>query len=72
MSSVYIPWLPKYKNAHTKECIDKGVKKFASSRTDGKFDEESIRKFTSTLKEIMYEDIDEEQAFSEIIATLKN
>lgn len=72
MSSVYIPWLPKYKNAHTKECIDKGVKKFASSRTDGKIDEESIRKFASTLKEIMYEDIDEEQAFAEIIATLKN
>lgn len=73
MSSVYIPWLPKYKNENTKECIDKGVKKFSSSRTNGKIDEESIRLYVSKYKDFEEdEDIDEEQAITEIITTLNN
>jgi hypothetical protein len=71
ISSVYIPWLPKYKNQNTKECIAKGVKRFCSARTDGKIDEESIRKFVYKSQEID-EDIDMQEAISEIVATLNN
>lgn len=71
MSSVYIPWLPKYKNEHTKECIERGLKKFASSRTDGKIDIDSIKKFV-LKSQLIDEDVDEEQAVAEIIATLNN
>ena len=71
MSSVYIPWLPKYKNANTKDCIERGVKKFASSRTNGEIDFDSIKKFVFK-SQLIDEDIDEEQAINEIIATLNN
>lgn len=71
MSSVYIPWLPKYKNMHTKECIERGIKKFASSRTDGKIDYESIRKFV-LKNQLIDEDIDDNQAIDEIISVLNN
>ena len=71
MSSVYIPWLPKYKNEHTKECVERGVKKFASSRTNGELDYDSIKKFV-LKNQFVDEDIDDEQAIAEIIATLNN
>ncbi len=71
ISSVYIPWLPKYKNQNTKECVERGVKKFASSRTNGLIDEASIKKFV-LHSQLIDEDIDDEQAFNEIIATLNN
>ncbi|MCD8040684.1 MAG: DUF1998 domain-containing protein [Clostridia bacterium] len=71
ISSVYIPWLPKYKNQNTKECIERGVKKFASSRTNGSVDEVLIKKFV-LQNQMIDEDIDDEQAFDEIIATLNN
>lgn len=71
ISSVYIPWLPKYKNQHTKECVERGVKKFASARTDGAIDEETIRKYI-LKNQLLDEDIDAEEAFCEIMATLKN
>lgn len=70
-SSVYIPWLPKYKNQNTKDCIAKGVKKFRSARTDGKIDEESIKKFVY-MSQGIDDDIDTQEAISEIIATLNN
>jgi hypothetical protein len=71
ISSVYIPWLPKYKNPNTKDCIAKGVKKFRSARIDGKIDEESIKKFVCMSQDID-EDIDTQEAISEIITTLNN
>lgn len=71
ISSVYIPWLPKYKNQNTKECVERGVKKFASARTDGKIDEDTIRKYI-LKNQLLEEDIDAEEAFKEILATLRN
>lgn len=71
ISSVYIPWLPKYKNQNTKECVERGVKKFASARTDGKIDEDTIRKYI-LKNQLLVEDIDAEEAFKEILATLRN
>lgn len=71
ISSVYIPWLPKYKNQNTKECVERGVKKFASARTDGLIDEETIKKYV-LKNQSLEEDIDVEEAFDEIMATLKN
>lgn len=71
VSSVYIPWLPKYKNQNTKDCINKGVKKFASSTNAGEIDVELIKKYVSAMKGID-EDIDSCQAVDEIIATLHN
>ena len=71
MSSVYIPWLPKYKNDDTKKCIERGVKRFASSRTDGQINEDNIKNFVNHNHQLE-KNIDVEQAFKEIIATLKN
>lgn len=71
ISSVYIPWLPKYKNQNTKECVERGVKKFASARTDGSIEEETIKKYV-LKNQSLEEDIDAEEAFDEIMATLKN
>lgn len=71
ISSVYIPWLPKYKNQNTKECVERGVKKFASARTDGKINEDTIRKYI-LKNQLLEEDIDAEEAFKEILATLRN
>lgn len=71
ISSVYIPWLPKYTNKETKECIEIGVKKFASSRTDGLIDEETIGKYVLKIQSVE-ENVDADEAFNEIIATLKN
>lgn len=71
ISSVYIPWLPKYKNQNTKECVERGVKKFASARTDEKIDEDTIRKYI-LKNQLLEEDIDAEEAFKEILATLRN
>ena len=71
ISSVYIPWLPKYKNQNTKECVERGVKKFASARTDGKIDEDTIRKYI-LKNQLLEEDIDVEEAFKEILATIRN
>lgn len=71
ISSVYIPWLPKYKNEHTKECINKGVKRFTSSTNAGEVDVESIKIYVSKMQEID-DDIDMRQAEEEIIATLRN
>lgn len=70
-SSVYIPWLPRYKNANTKDCIARGVKIFASLSASGKIDESMIREFV--LRQIIDDrDIDEKQAVEEITATLAN
>lgn len=69
ISSVYIP---KYKNENTMKCVDKGIKMFESSRTDGKIDEEGIKSFVSVWKKSVYEDIDEEEAIYEIVAKLNN
>lgn len=71
ISSVYIPWLPKYKNENTKGCIERAVKKFSSSRTNGEIDEAVIKRFIAR-SQLIDEDIDEEQAFIEILATLNN
>ncbi len=71
LSSVYIPWLPKYKNEHTKECIDKGIRRFASSRIEGEIDIDSIKKFV-LMSQLIDDDIDVEQSIEEIISTLKN
>lgn len=71
ISSVYIPWLPKYKNQNTKDCIKKGVKKFASSTNAGEIDVKLIKKYVSMMQEID-DDIDSSQALEEIIATLRN
>lgn len=71
ISSVYIPWLPKYKNQNTKECVERGVKKFVSARTDGTIDEDTIRKYI-LKNQLLEEDIDAKEAFEEILATLKN
>lgn len=71
ISSVYIPWLPKYKNQSTKKCVEDGVKIFRSQRTDGKTDEETIKRFVS-MKSEFENDIDTACAIAEIIATLNN
>lgn len=72
ISSVYIPNIPKYKNSHTKECIDMAVKKFGTGQQAGnRFDDEAIKKFIQA-HQLIYEDIDAEQAFEEISATLQN
>lgn len=71
ISSVYIPWLPEYKNKTTKDCIARAITKFSSSRVNGEIDERGIRSFITKSKEIE-EDIDIEQAYSEVIATLGN
>ena len=71
ISSIYIPWLPKYTNTSTKECISKGVNKFKSSLTNGDIDKETIKKFVEAYK-MMFEDVDDQQAYDEIISTLSN
>lgn len=71
VSSVYIPWIPKYKNQSTKQCIDMVVRSFSSSRTNGEIDEEKIRSKVIKMQTID-EEIDIEQAVDEIIATIKN
>jgi len=71
ISSIYIPWLPKYKNAHTKECILKCVNRFISSRTNGEIDMDSVKKFV-LLSHDMDPDIDILQALEEITSTLQN
>ena len=70
-SSVYIPWLPRYENASTKDCIARGVKIFASLSASGKIDASMIKEFV--LRQIIDDrDIDEKQAVEEIAATLAN
>ncbi len=71
ISSIYIPWIPKYTNSNTKDCIAKGVNKFKSSLTNGEIDKDTIKKFIETYS-MIYDDIDQEQAYEEIIATLEN
>lgn len=71
ISSIYIPWLPKYKNEATKDCIRRGVNKFKSALVNGEIDKESIRKFAYGNAAID-DDIDAEQAYDEIIETLSN
>lgn len=71
ISSIYIPWLPKYKNEATKDCIKRGVNKFKSALVNGEFDKESIKTFT--IKNFEADDeIDVEQAYAEIMETLSN
>ncbi len=72
ISSVYIPNIPKYKTVHTKECIDMGVKKFNAEIQAGKqIESVSIKKFIQA-NQLIYDDIDAEQAYEEISATLQN
>lgn len=71
ISSIYIPWMPKYRSQSTKECINKGILIFKSQRVDGEIDKESIASFVSTYKRI-FDDVDEEEAVSEIITVLEN
>lgn len=71
ISSIYIPWLPKYKNEATKDCIKRGVNKFKSALVNGEIDKESIRKF-AIANAAADDDIDAEQAYAEIIETLLN
>ena len=71
VSSVYIPWIPKYKSAQTKEVINDGIRKFASSRVNGEIDFDGIKRFVETWSKVK-DGVDQEQAISEIIATLKN
>lgn len=71
ISSVYIPWLPKYKNQVTKDCIADGIKRFTSSRTNGVIDEQTIKRYVLSRKE-WDDDIDAEQVFGEIMETIKN
>ncbi len=71
ISSIYIPWLPKYTNEATKDCIKRGVNKYKSALVNGEIDKESIRKFAYGNAEFD-EDIDAEQVYDEIIETLMN
>ena len=71
ISSVYIPDLPKYQNEKTKKCIADGVKIIGSSRTNGIIDVDLIKDFVASRKKFE-KDIDEQQAFDEIYATLQN
>ncbi len=71
ISSVYIPWLPQYKNQETKDCIAKGVRRFSSSVTNGEIDVEKITKFVNLIKTVD-DKIDVEQCIKEIVDTLKN
>ena len=71
ISSVYIPWLPKYKNQATKRCVEDGIKIFRSQRINGEIDEETIKRFVRMRLEFE-RDVDEICAVSEIIATLNN
>lgn len=71
ISSIYIPWLPKYKNEATKDCIARGVNKFKSQRVNGEIDFDSIRRFVDSNKDAD-EDIDADEAYSEIVGTLNN
>lgn len=71
ISSIYIPWLPKYTNASTKDCISKGVNKFKSSLLNGEIDKDTIRNFVEAYKNLD-EEVDVQQAYDEIIETLLN
>jgi len=70
ISSIYIPWLPRYTNQATKDCVAKGVNRFKSQLVNGEVDVESIRKFAQQLQELVDSDIVVEEAVSEIVATL--
>lgn len=69
LSSVYIPWLAKEINAETKNCIEKGTKKFTSSRSNGDIDRVSIRNFVCMAKDYD-ESIDIEEAYNGIEANI--
>lgn len=71
ISSIYIPWLPKYKSEATKDCIKRGVNKFKSALVNGEIDKESIRRFADGNAMIDYE-IDADQVYDEIVETLLN
>ena len=72
ISSIYIPWIPKFTNQATKDCVAKGVNKFKSQLVNGQPDVESIRRFVETLHEMLDPDIAVEDAVGEIVATLLN
>ncbi len=73
VSSVYIPTQSsQYVNENTKECVERGIAKFSSSRTDGTIDTSSILAFVLSWKTNCYDDIDEKQAIEGIVSTLNN
>ncbi len=71
LSSVYIPWIPDYKNSITNECIKSAIRKFSSSMSDGKIDFDGIREYVRKRNELD-DDINIELAEKEIIETLTN
>ena len=71
ISSIYIPWLPKYKNEATKDCIARGVNKFKSQRVNGEIDYDSILRFVDG-NSMCDDDIDADEAYSEIVETIGN
>ena len=72
ISSIYIPWLPKYVNQATKDCVEKGVNKFKSQLVDGRPDVESITDYVNKLHDLLDEEIVVEDAINEIVSTLSN
>lgn len=72
ISSIYIPWLPRYVNQATKDCVEKGVNKYKSHLVDGHPDIEAITNYVNQLHNLLDEDIVVEDAINEIVSTLSN
>lgn len=71
ISSVYIPNIPRYTNAQTKECIEMVINRI-NSDNGNMFDSEKIKSSLESLKLTFYPELDIEQAVSEICETLSN
>ena len=72
ISSIYIPWLPKYVNQATKDIVGKGVNKFKSQLVDGKPDYDSIKKYVQFVHDEFDSEVNVDDAVKEIFDTLSN
>lgn len=72
ISSVYIPPNAcRHMNPNTKDVVDKGIQRFASSRKNCDIDFDGIQNFVNLYKKI-YDDLEEKIVYEEIVNTLRS
>lgn len=73
ISSVYIPNIPRYRNAQTKECIEMVISRIVDGKqTNAVYDTSKIQTILEFFKSTLYPEVDIEQALDEINETLSN